>query len=101
VRAPDGDGPPHALGAETLVLTPGGHDVTSPGGVCVRASGEAKDAEPDDLYALVLCGATIWKSGDAPDLSAPVRRFVAVGLGSSGLVDYLDMYGNEHRAAAG
>ncbi|MCJ8148228.1 DJ-1/PfpI family protein [Shinella sedimenti] len=160
------------------MLTPGGHDVPSLGDVCVRASGKAEDAEPDDLDALVLCGATIWERGDAPDLSAPVRRFVAVGrpvagicdatvalgriallddrthtgnhpgqlrdmvpdyrgaalyrnqpravrdrgvitasgaasvsfareiqqavgLGSSGLVDYLDMYGNEHRAAAG
>lgn len=49
----------HALGAETVVLTPGGHDVTSFGGVCVRAPGKAEDAEPDDLDALVLYGGTI------------------------------------------
>jgi putative intracellular protease/amidase len=63
-------------GAETVVLTPGGTDVTSLGGVTVRSAGAAEAVLPDDFDVLVLCGGTIWQSGAAPDLSAPIGRFV-------------------------
>jgi hypothetical protein len=42
----------------------------------------------------------ITASGAAP-VSFAREIFKAVGLGSSDLVDYLDMYGNEHLAATG
>ena len=64
-------------GAETVILTPGGADVTSLGGVSIKSAGRAEDAAPADFDVLVLCGGTIWQSGEAPDLSAPVARFVS------------------------
>ena len=77
----------HECGAETVVLTPRGSDVTSLGGVCVKASGRAEDALPADFDVLVLCGGTIWQSGDVPDLSAPVGRFVDAGKPVAAICD--------------
>lgn len=74
-------------GAETLVLTPGGADVTSLGGVTVKAAGEAQAALPADFDALVVCGGTIWQSGAAPDLSGPVGRFVEAGKPVAAIYD--------------
>ena len=74
-------------GAKTVVLTPGGADVTSLGGVSVRSAGAAEDALPDDFDVLVVCGGTIWQSGAAPDLSAPVGRFVAAGKPVAAICD--------------
>lgn len=73
--------------AETVVLTPGGADVTSLGGVSIRSAGKAEEAGPGDFDALVLCGGTIWQSDAAPDLSAPVGRFVAAGKPVAGICD--------------
>lgn len=61
------------------VLTPGGRDVTSPGGVSVHLSGKAEDAGPARLGMLVLSGGTIRENNDAPDLSAPAGRVAAAG----------------------
>ena len=77
----------HECGAETVILTPGGADVTSLGGVSVKSAGRAEDAAPDDFDVLVLCGGTIWQSGDVPDLSAPVGRFVSAGKPVAGICD--------------
>lgn len=74
-------------GAETRVLTPGGADVTSLGGVSVKSAGRAEDAAPADFDVLVVCGGTIWQSGAAPDLSAPVGRFVAAGKPVAAICD--------------
>ena len=77
----------HECGAQTTVLTPGGKDVTSLGGVAVKSSGRAEDAVPADFDALVLCGGTIWQSDEIPDLSAPVGRFVEAGKPVAGICD--------------
>ncbi|WLR93614.1 DJ-1/PfpI family protein [Shinella zoogloeoides] len=77
----------HECGAETVVLTPGGADVASLGGVSVRSAGKAEDASPDDFDVLVLCGGTIWQSDAVPDLSAPVGRFVAAGKPVAAICD--------------
>ncbi len=74
-------------GAETVILTPGGADVTSLGGVSIKSAGRAEDAVPADFDVLVLCGGTIWQSGEAPDLSAPVARFVSAGKPVAGICD--------------
>lgn len=96
-------------GAETVVLTPGGADVASLGGVSVKSAGKAEDASPEDFDVLVLCGGTIWQSDAVPDLSAPVGRFVAAGkpvaaicdatlaLGRLGLLDARAHTGNYPR----
>ena len=77
----------HECGAQTTVLTPGGKDVTSLGGVGVKSAGKVEDASPADFDALVVCGGTIWQSGAAPDLSAPVGRFVKAGKPVAGICD--------------
>ena len=41
-------------GAETVVLTPGGADVTSLGGLTVRSAGRAEEAAPGDFDILVM-----------------------------------------------
>jgi len=74
-------------GAETVILTPGGKDVTSLGGVQVKSAGAAEDADPALFDVLVLCGGTIWQSDDVPDLSAPVGRFIAAGKPVAGICD--------------
>lgn len=74
-------------GVETVVLTPGGTGVTSMGGLSVAADGALEDAGPDDYEALVLCGGKIWQSAAAPDLGAPVRRFVAAGKPVAAICD--------------
>ncbi|MCD1263896.1 hypothetical protein [Shinella sumterensis] len=48
------------------VLTPGGRDVTSPGGVSVHLSGKAEDAGPARLGMLVLSGGTIRRTTTHP-----------------------------------
>jgi putative intracellular protease/amidase len=77
----------HECGAQTVVLTPGGKDVTSLGGVAIKSAGRAEDADPADSDVLVLCGGTIWQSDDVPDLSAPVGRFIAAGKPVAGICD--------------
>lgn len=77
----------HACGAQTAVLTPGGKDVTSLGGIAVTSAGKAEDAVPADFDVLVLCGGTIWQSDAIPDLSAPVGRFVDAGKPVAGICD--------------
>lgn len=77
----------HECGAQTVVLTPGGKDVTSLGGVSIKSAGKAEDAAPADYDVLVLCGGTIWQSDDVPDLSAPVGRFIAAGKPVAGICD--------------
>lgn len=77
----------HECGAQTVVLTPGGKDVTSLGGVSIRSAGKAEDAAPADYDVLVLCGGTIWQSDDVPDLSAPVGRFISAGKPVAGICD--------------
>ncbi|MGB3876335.1 MAG: DJ-1/PfpI family protein [Shinella zoogloeoides] len=74
-------------GAETVVLTPGGADVTSLGGLAVKSAGKAEAAMPADFDVLVVCGGTIWQSGAAPDLSAPVGRFVDAGKPVAAICD--------------
>lgn len=74
-------------GAETVVLTPGGADVTSLGGLTARSAGRAEEAAPGDFDILVICGGTIWQSGKAPDLAAPVRRFLNAGKPVAGICD--------------
>ncbi|WP_337184791.1 DJ-1/PfpI family protein [Shinella sp.] len=74
MRPPDGDG-----GAETVVLTPGGADVTSLGGISVLSACKAEEALSGDFDVLVVCDSTIRQTGAAPDLSAPVGRFVEAG----------------------
>lgn len=61
------------------VLTPGGHEVTSAGGVAIRWSAKAEDAGPARLGMFVLSGGTIRENNDAPDLTAPAGRVVAAG----------------------
>ena len=73
--------------AETVVLTPGGADVTSLGGLAVASAGWAEDARPEDFDVLVLCGGTIWQSAAPPDLSAPVGRFVDAGKPVAAICD--------------
>ena len=77
----------HACPATTVVLTPGGADVTSLGGISVTSAGKAEDARPEDFDVLVLCGGTIWQSAAPPDLSAPVGRFIAAGKPVAGICD--------------
>ena len=77
----------HACQATTVVLTPGGADVTSLGGISVTSAGKAEDARPEDFDVLVLCGGTIWQSAAPPDLSAPVERFLAAGKPVAGICD--------------
>ena len=77
----------HEYKATTVVLTPGGRDVTSLGGVSIKSAGRAEAAEPSDFDVLVLCGGTIWQSDDVPDLSAPVGRFIAAGKPVAGICD--------------
>ncbi|MCJ8053300.1 DJ-1/PfpI family protein [Shinella curvata] len=77
----------HVCAARTAALTPGGRDVTSLGGVSIKSSGAAEDAQPADFDVLVLCGGTIWQSDDVPDLSAAVARFVAAGKPVAGICD--------------
>lgn len=77
----------HDCGAQTVVLTPGGKDVTSLGGVGVKSAGKVEDAAPADFDVLVVCGGTIWQSGTAPDLSAPVGRFVEAGKPVAAICD--------------
>lgn len=48
------------------VLTSGGHEVTSAGGVSVRWSGKAEDAGPARLGMLVLSGGTIRRTTTHP-----------------------------------
>ncbi|WP_411035146.1 DJ-1/PfpI family protein [Shinella sp. BYT-45] len=74
-------------GAQTVVLTPGGADVTSLGGLSVRSAGSVEDASPQDFDVLVLCGGTIWQSGAAPDLSAPIGRFADAGRPVAAICD--------------
>ena len=77
----------HECAAETVVLTPGGADVTSLGGVRVLSAGSVEDASPADFDVLVVCGGTIWQSGAAPDLAGPVGRFVAAGKPVAAICD--------------
>lgn len=77
----------HECGAETVILTPGGKDVTSLGGVAIKSAGAAEDASPAEFDVLVLSGGTIWQSDDVPDLSAPVGRFIDAGKPVAGICD--------------
>lgn len=77
----------HEYKATTVVLTPGGANVTSLGGIPVTSAGAAEDARPEDFDVLVLCGGTIWQSAAPPDLSAPVQRFLAAGKPVAGICD--------------
>lgn len=77
----------HKCGAQTVVLTPGGTDVTSLGGVSIKSAGAVEDVSPDGFDVLVLCGGTIWQSDTVPDLAAPVGRFVAAGKPVAGICD--------------
>ncbi|MGQ3211557.1 DJ-1/PfpI family protein [Shinella sp.] len=77
----------HECGAQTVILTPAGQNVTSLGGVSIRSAGKAEDAAPADYDVLVFCGGTIWQSDDVPDLSAPVGRFIEAGKPVAGICD--------------
>ena len=77
----------HECGAQTMVLKPGGKGVTSLGGISITPAGAAEDVSPDGFDVLVLCGGTIWQSGEAPDLSAPVGRFIDAGKPVAAICD--------------
>ncbi|UDF30359.1 UNVERIFIED_ORG: DJ-1/PfpI family protein [Roseateles sp. XES5] len=77
----------HECDATTAVLTPGGADVTSLGGVAIKSAGAAEAASPEDFDVLVLCGGTIWQSDAVPDLSAAAGRFLAAGKPVAGICD--------------
>lgn len=56
-------------GVETLYVTPGGHPVTSSGGMRVQPDAALETLDVASIDALVVCGGTIWQSAEAPDIA--------------------------------
>jgi len=102
-------------GLSTIIVSPDGGAVVSTGGLRVTPDAALGDLDPAAIDALVVCGGTIWASGNAPDISAALAAFRAQGkvvavicdavmaLAASGLIDGTPHTGNaaEQLAATG
>lgn len=66
-------------GARTRFATPGGRTVRSSGGLSVTPDLALEDLVLTDVDAVLVCGGTIWRQPDAPDLGDLLRRARADG----------------------
>jgi putative intracellular protease/amidase len=73
--------------AETEFATPGGTQVTSMGNMKVIPDFALEDTNLDAVAALVICGGTIWKSPQAPDLTKLVHDAHGRGVLVTGICD--------------
>ncbi|AVY94013.1 glutamine amidotransferase [Microvirgula aerodenitrificans] len=88
-------------GFDTRFATPGGTPVTSSGGMLVTPQLAVEAIDLDELELLIVCGGTLWKTDQAPDLSALLaaahdRNLVVAGicdgtrvLAQAGVLDHL------------
>jgi putative intracellular protease/amidase len=102
-------------GLSTVIVSPDGGPVVSAGGLRVLPDAALGALDPAAVDALVVCGGTVWTSGDAPDIADALRAFRAEGkvvavicdavmaLAASGLIDGTPHTGNsaEQLAATG
>jgi len=100
------------LGADIDVATADGARVTSMGGLDVSAHLSIDSLDPAGFDGLVICGGSIWETGEAPDLSATIRAFdrdkrvVAAicggvnALAASGLLNGINHTGNSAESLA-
>ncbi len=66
-------------GIETVNVAPGGGELVSQGGLRTVADDGLASVEPEAFDALVLCGGTIWETGDAPDMKPLASDFLDAG----------------------
>lgn len=62
---------------DVVIASPDGNMVTSIGGVRTLIDTSFDKVDPATADCLVLCGASIWESEKAPDLSARLKEFAA------------------------
>ena len=55
--------------AETLYATPGGHAVTSSGGMKVMPDMAVESVKPEAFDAVIVCGGTAWQGPNPPDIA--------------------------------
>jgi len=66
-------------GVETRFASPGGHAVTSMGGLKVQPEMTFETLDLEAIDALVISGGLIWKTPDAPAIGQAVRKAHARG----------------------
>jgi putative intracellular protease/amidase len=60
------------FGFDCRFATPGGTVVTSSGGMRVTPDLAIEAIQPNDIDLLIVCGGTIWRTNQAPDVTALV-----------------------------
>ncbi len=61
------------FGGEVRFYTPGGAEMTSEGGMRIRADGAMEQLTPADFDALAVIGSGVWMGADPPDISDVLR----------------------------
>lgn len=94
------------LGLEIATATPGGNAVTSLGGLKIVPDVALEDIHAEGFDGIVFCGGTIWRSGNAPEISRVVGEFMqsdklvaaicdaVFGLAGTGVLDTARHTGN-------
>jgi len=65
---------------ETSYATPGGHPVTSSGGMRVMPDMATEDVKPETFDAVIVCGGTAWQGPNPPDIAPLLRETKAKGV---------------------
>ena len=66
-------------GAQTRFAAPGGRPVRSSGGLAVTPDLALEEVDVTSLDALLVCGGSIWRQAEAPDIGDLLRRARAAG----------------------
>lgn len=74
-------------GFETRFASPGGQMVTSSGGLMVTPHMAIEDISLDHLDLLIICGGTIWRSKEAPDIRELVINACHQNIVVAGICD--------------
>ncbi|UTH75725.1 type 1 glutamine amidotransferase family protein [Chromobacterium sp. IIBBL 290-4] len=74
-------------GFDVQYASPGGAPVTSSGGLRVTPQLAIEAIELSDLDLLIVCGGTIWRTPQAPDVSQLVTAAHAQGVVVAGICD--------------
>jgi len=74
-------------GVDTHYASPGGRPVTSSGGLRVLPDLVLEALDPDAFDAIIVCGGTIWRTPEAPDLAPLLQGAAARGRLVAGICD--------------
>ncbi|KUM04848.1 glutamine amidotransferase [Chromobacterium subtsugae] len=74
-------------GFDVRFAAPGGAALTSSGGLMVTPHLAIESISLDELDLLIVCGGTLWRTGQAPDLTPLLTQARARGIALAGICD--------------